>query len=184
VSAIGDFIAKYELLSGIGATVIVGLTVWIVRRATRRTSTSPAVLPYQPLDFELIPLRFEVSLQLPTPEVFVYLQAINYLNRTVALDEIKVNYFKLDSAPHLENIIATDYTVRRRQSMQVRCSRRLIDSEIRGFNLLPKKDRYDASLQVSAKGNAGRKVIKYLNGSNYVHGWISGLPTEPAPKST
>lgn len=181
MQAIGDFIARYGLLSGLGVTALVALATLVWRRVHRERGDG--AFPVVPLDFDLIPLWFEVSLYPPTPEVFVHLQAVNYLRKDVVLDEIKVGYFKVNIAPHLENIVETDYRIPGRQSRQIRCRRRLIDSEIRGFANVERKDRYDASVHVSARGTSGRRTIKYVNTSHDMHGWINGLPTPPtAPK--
>ena len=177
MQAIGDFIARYGLLSGLGVTLLAGVIALIQRHARR--NRSGGAMSVVPLDFEVIPLWFEVSLYPPTPEVFIHLQAVNYLKKDLVLDEIKAGYFKVSIAPHLENIVETDYTIPARQSRQIRCRRRLIDSEIRGFTSVEWKDRYDASVNVSARGAAGRKAIKYVNTSFNMHGWITGLPSHP-----
>ncbi|SRR6266567_1430892 len=177
MAGVADFIARYGIFSGIGVTVLLAAIAFIRRRARRMRSDG--VLRPGPLDFELVPLWFEVSLYPPTPEVYVYLQAVNYLNRNLVLDEIKVSYFKVSSAPHVENITETEYAIPGRQSRQIRCRRRLIDSEIRAFMLLKWEDRFDASVHVSARGHAGRKTIKYVNTSYGMHGWIKGLPSRP-----
>lgn len=176
MAGIADFVAKYGIFSGIGVTVLVGVIAFLWRQARRKASGAMGV---KPLDFELIPLWFEVSLHPPTPEVFVHLQAVNYLSKDLVLDEIMVNYFGVNMAPHLEGIVATHYEIPGRQSRQIRCRHRLIDSEIRGFATLAWKDRYDASVHVSARGSAGRKAMKYVNTSHGMQGWINGLPSHP-----
>lgn len=181
ISAFGDFVAKYGIFSGIGALAVAALGTFALKQARAKRGSN--ILKPQPLDFELIPLRFELSLNLPTPEVMVYLQGINYLNREVALTQINVTYFHVSVAPHLDSISAADYTIGAHQSRQIVCRRRLIDSEIRGYASIEWQDQFEASIHVTARGSSGRRPINYTNTGLVMKGYINGLRSHPlAPK--
>jgi hypothetical protein len=124
-----------------------------------------------PLECELIPIWFDVSLVHDLPQVMVALHAVNYLSKELVLDRVAVEYFHLNQGPPLEDIFATGVTVQPRQSRQVYCRRKLLESEIRAFGNCPEQKQYEATIRVSMKGHAGKRPVTYQPGSNLMIPW-------------
>src|SRR5206468_898727 len=118
----GDFIAKYSIFSGIGV-LLVPLVIWIVKRVRQRRALGTQTLPLKPLDAEVVPLWFHISLNQSIPDVRVYLQVINYLNRELLLSEVTATYLHPHEGPPLENIPGGEYRIPPRRSANVTCRR-------------------------------------------------------------
>src|SRR6266511_3774074 len=195
----GDFIAKYGIFAGIGVVVVTavaskygilpgaGAFVLIIGasaliRYVQRPGQGHRGLPpaIQPLDVEVIPLWFDVSLQQPIPDVSVWVQVVNYLNREVKLSEVTATYCHINEGPPLENIPAVDYRVPTRQSCQVRCRRTLLDAETKLLLAMRWNDHFNAHLAMRVRGAAGRKPIAVDPGGFNIRGWIDGLPSHPS----
>jgi hypothetical protein len=125
-------------------------------------------------DIEIVPLSFIVFLNHPIPEITVTLQAINYLAKTVELEQLTVGYFHVSMAPPIETVRGTEYELSPQVSRQVYCRRPLIDSEIRAFQKMPLTCRLLATIHMSAKDMAGRHSVSLSNHSLVIDGWGDG----------
>jgi hypothetical protein len=149
-----------------------GRLIILRRQRVRDAKQQLLAAKLAPLQFELVPIWFEIVLPADLPQVLVVLQAINYLNKELVLDRVNVEYLHLNQGPPLENIETNDIVLRPRRSQQVYCRRKLLDSEIRAFRNCEEHKQYDAAIRVSAKGHAGRKAISFRPASNFViHGY-------------
>jgi hypothetical protein len=178
---VGDFLERYGLLSGLGV-VLLGATGRLVLYVIHRRR--PAVLAPAPLDAEVIPLWFRVSLNQQIPDVTVFLQVINYRTRQLRVSEATATYLHVGQGPPLENTPAGEYQIPARQSVQVMCRRTLNDAETQALRRLPWSDEATAHLAVRVRGVAGRKVIALNATGLNIRGIVAGLPSHPLIKQT
>jgi hypothetical protein len=156
----GDSIAKYGIFSGIGVAVVTAGVTLTARRLRRgRPTLQSRPFPIRPLDVEVIALWFEVSLSQQIPEVRVWVQFVNYLNRELRLSDVTASYCHINQGPPLENIPAVEYRVPPRQSWQILCRRTLLDAESKVLLAIPWNDQFSAHLNMRLRDTAGRKAI-------------------------
>ncbi len=176
----GDFIAKYGVFSGIGVVILTVLIPRIIGRFRRQRALLALPLPAQPLDVEVIPLWFQVSLNQQIPDVRVYVQVVNYLKRELQLSDVTATYLRPDEGPAFENVPGGEYRIPPRRSWPVTCRRTLLDAETKAVLALPWKDQLSAGLEVRVRGVAGKKPVSVYSGGLAIRGWISGLPSHAA----
>ncbi len=177
----GDFIAKYGIFSGIGVVILTAVITRMISRLRRDPRAPPALLhPAEPLDVEVIPLWFQVSLNQQIPDVRVYVQVVNYLSRELRLSDVTATYLRPDEGPPLENISAGEYRILPRHSWQVTCRRTLLDAETKALLALPWRDQLSAGLEVRVRGVARSKPVAHYSGGLVIRGWITGLPSHPS----
>lgn len=149
-----------------------GGVVWAVRASAqrrKRAERDPRVAAKMlPLQVELTPIWFEVSLRQTLPEVMILLRAVNYLRKELTLEQVRVEYFHVNQGPPLDNIAQADVVIPPQQSREVYCRRRLIESETQVFGNMPVEAQYSGSIRVSARGKAGRRQITYQPGATFV----------------
>jgi hypothetical protein len=178
----GDFIAKYGIFSGIGVVLLTVTVTQIISRMRRRQQPAVPALPHpsEPLDVEVIPLWFLVSLNQQIPDVRVYVQIINYSKRELRLSDVSATYLRPDEGPPLENIPAGENKIPPRRSWHTTCRRTLLDAETKALLALPWRDQRGAALEVRVRGVAGKKTVNAYSGGLAIRGWITGLPSHPS----
>src|SRR5438105_4140252 len=107
----GDFIAKYGIFSGIGGVLLITLATSIIKRVRQQRERRVQTFPPEPLDAEVVPLWFQISLNQPIPDVRVYMRVINYLERELMLSEVSVTYLHPNEGPPLESIPGGEYGI-------------------------------------------------------------------------
>ena len=180
----GDFIAKYGIFSGIGVVILTAVITRMISRFHRGEQRALPALPHlsEPLDVEVIPLWFQVSLNQQIPDVRVYIQVVNYLSRELRLSDVTATYLRPDEGPPLENISGGEYRILPRRSSQVTCRRTLLDAEAKALLAAPWRDQFSAGLEVRVRGVARKKPIALHSGGLVIRGWINGLPSHPSIK--
>ena len=153
-----------------------GLRAWLRERAASNPRPRPQ-------EFELIPIRFEVSVGPGNvPSIVVTLKAINYLRRSLSLNTIRVRYLHIGSAPILSEIGSLDdYDIPGQCSREVYCRRNLQDSEAEPFRSGTADPGDQGSAMLSARGvwskGLRRRELRYEPGVNWViFGVVKGLP--------
>ena len=183
LSPVSDFIAKYGIFSGVGVALLAWAATRAVAAARRKRGYDPnRALAFQPLDVEVVPLSFQVSLTQQIPDVWVWLRVINYLNRDLTVSDVTATYCQVDRGPPLENIPGGEHRITARRSIDVRCRRTLLDAETKVFLTVPWTDEFSAHLNLRLRGTAGKKPIALDVGGFSIRGWITGLPSYPANK--
>ena len=115
------------------------------------------------LALELIPIRFELSLGKPVPTVMLALQAVNYLRSPLVLESIRVRFLHVGDSLVVDEITSPDeYEIPARQSREVTCRRKLIESEAAALRGLWSGEHWwHGSIMCSARGSAGKRVIRF-----------------------
>ena len=152
------------------AVTVGGGVVAVVRRLRRRRADSESPDPKfrrlrertKPLDFELIPIRFEVSTTGPIPRVVVTLRAANYNRKPLTLTSVRVSYLQAHERGSLEEIKAPDeYEVPARQSREVYCRRALVEAEAALFRELPHQTWLHGGCTIAAVGKIGKRDVRF-----------------------
>ncbi len=162
----GDFIAK---------------AIAFVRRRVSRGRQPPALVR-RPLDVEVTPIRFEVSLLQPIPEVAIWVRVVNYSRREMQISEIAATSFQPDEAPSLETLPGGEFRIPARQSWDAMCHRLLMDSETRALEGAQWTHHFRTRLAMRVRGTDGKKSIALDPTGFDIHGWIVGLPSQPSLK--
>lgn len=183
---------KEWLFSGIGVVIILALgrLIFYFRKPIRgpEPATASALSSErqpsrskQPLDYELLPLSFEILLNQEIPQIEIWFYIINFLPRELILTSVQVNQFSLAGGPTLDNIPAgNEVHIPARQWQQLLCRRPLVDSEIRAIDRIQQKNRCNATVIVTSRGSVGGKSIPYSSLSpRALNGWIMGIPPLP-----
>ena len=135
----------------------------------------------RPLDFELIPMSFEITTNTALPSIGVWLQAVNYLSRDLTVASLQVGQFQLSGCPVFETISTTlGIVLPARRSRQLLCRRNLSDAEIRSLAGAHRSDRYNAFVTVSGSYSVKAKLYQYGPYHTLgVNGWLDGIPVIP-----
>jgi hypothetical protein len=137
-----------------------------------------SILDRGPLELEIVPVSFEVSLNATVPSVEIVCTAINYTGKPVTVLQGFITRFTLQSVMSIDNLhIVLPVTVPSRRSHTVYFKRELVESQVqaikRGFGVGAK---HCGSTQISVHVMAGRKPVEFrTRNAQVVHGWISGL---------
>jgi len=180
---VGDFVAKYGIFSGVGGLLLLAAIPLVVRYLRRQHPTAAALpSPIQPLEVEVVPLWFEVSLSQQIPDVRVWVQVVNYLSRELRLSDVTATYCHINQGPPLENIPGGELRIPGHRSWQIMCRRTLLDAETKVFHTVPWRDQFEGNLHVRIRGTAGKKPIALDLSGFAMRGWITGLPSHPSLK--
>lgn len=174
-----EFIARYGVFSGIGVAAIsagVAAIKHVRRKHSARANLPPPFLSHI---LELAPLYFEVSLNTQISEVCIYVRAINYTRREIALSEVTASYFHVNRGPPLENLPAGEYRIPPRHSVELMCRRTLTDAEARVFASVPWSYSFDGRLSLRARGSVWWTRVAVDRHGLAIKGWINGLPSQP-----
>ncbi len=94
----------------------------------------------KPLEFELIPIRFEVDANGTIPRVVITLRAVNHNRKPLKLTSVRVRNLQAHDRGLLEEINSPDeYEVPARQSREVYCRRPLVEAEAALFRAIPQR---------------------------------------------
>jgi hypothetical protein len=151
-------------------TVVGGIAAALRWRRTKR-QTKP---PLYPQEFELFPIRFEVSVGPGNvPTVVVTLRAVNYLRRPLTLTSVRIPYLQISGMPTLSDVESPDdYDVPKQSSREVYCRRNLQDSEAEQFRSMSTNPSDQGGATLIARGFWGkgifRRDLRYQTGANYV----------------
>jgi hypothetical protein len=131
----------------------------------------------QGLALELIPIRFELSLGKPVPTVMLALRAVNYLRSPLVLESIRIRFLHVGASLVVDEITSPDeYEIPARQSREVTCRRKLIESEAAALRELSSGERWrQGSVMCSARGAAGKRNVRFEPAGEFsVYGTVDG----------
>lgn len=137
-----------------------------------------------PLDFELVPIRFEANVSSgAVPHVVVVLRVVNYRRKSLTLVEARVRYLQLAMIGNIDDIRAQDeYVVSPHSSREVYCRRKLHEVEAARIVSAGQEVSRSCSATISGRARVGGKEYRYepINALQVV-GRIEGLPVAPPP---
>ena len=176
-----------QSLATIGTIVAAVITVAGVVIALVRY-TRPRVAAWfrrrrEGLTVELIPIHFELFLGKPLPRVVLTLRAVNYLRTPIVLESIRIRFLHLGTSPGVDEITSPDeYEIPARQSREVSCQRKLIESEAAALRALsPRQRTWQGSILCSARGVSGRREVRFEPTDEFaIYGTVEGLATATA----
>lgn len=165
-----------------GAVAVGGVAIAVVRYARPRVR---AWLQQrrQGLSLELIPIHFELFLGKPLPSVTLTLRAVNYLRTPVILESIRIRFLHVGTSPGVDEITSPDeYQIPARQSREVACRRRLIESEAAALRALSSRQRWwQGSIMCSARGSSGKRDVRFDPAEEFtIYGTVEGLAPSAA----
>lgn len=132
----------------------------------------------QGLALELIPIRFELSLGKPVPSVMLTLRAVNYLRSSLTLESIRIRFLHVGDSLVVDEITSPDeYEIPARQSREVTCHRKLIDSEAVALRELFSEDGLcQGSIMCSARASAGKRSVRFEPPGEFtIYGMVDGV---------
>ena len=114
------------------------------------------------LEFELIPLSFEVRLRDPIPRLEVSFRAVNYTSRPITGLQVSISSMHIDRCAPLEGLSSDDEgDIRPKSSRHVRARKSLIDAEVRTLSEIPPGVYTRANIMFTGRGFKGRKQVKF-----------------------
>lgn len=164
-----------------GVIALGGLAIGLVRYARPRVRVW-FQRRREGLTLELIPVHFELFLGKPLPTVTLTLRAVNYLRTPVLLQAVRIRFLHVGTSPGVDEITSPDeYVIPARQSREVSCRRRLIESEAAALRALSSKQRWwEGSIMCSARGSTGKREVRYEPAGEFtIYGTVDG-PTPTA----
>ena len=115
-----------------------------------------------PLDFELVPQSFEISLGQPLPQLGLSLIAINYMKRAVLLDSIHVSQFQLAGCSTIDGPASSlNFEIPGHRSRYLLCRRTLLDPEVRLIAALEPRQCHNAVFTLSARYVLKGRLCQY-----------------------
>jgi len=174
-----DFIAKYGIFSGIGGVILAAAATWIIGRVRQQRARRVQTLPLDPLDAEVIPLWFQISLNQSIPDVRVYVQVVNYSKRELQVSDVTATYLRPDEGPAFENIPGGEYRIPPRRSWQVTCRAPSWTPKPRRCRRSRGRTRSALDWKCACARRREEAGVCLLGGL-VIRGWISGLPSHPA----
>ncbi len=116
----------------------------------------------EPLEFELIPLSFEVQLRGPIPRLEVLFKAVNYTSRPITGLQVSISSMHIARCALLEGLSSDDEgDIRPKSSRPVRARKSLIDSEVRALSEIPPGVHTEANIVFKGRGFKGRKQVTF-----------------------
>lgn len=114
------------------------------------------------LEFELIPLDFEVRLRDPIPRIEVMFRAVNYTSRSITGLQVSISSMHIGRCAPLEGLSSDDEgDIRPKSSCPVRARKSLIDSEVRALSEIPLGAHTEANIVFKGRGFKGRKQVTF-----------------------
>ncbi|MCL5952146.1 MAG: hypothetical protein M1132_10585 [Chloroflexi bacterium] len=175
---------KEWVFSGIGVAALLTIVQLVrnriehhVPRGEPATAYPPLAqaIPQKPLEYEFLPLSFDVSLNQEIPQIAIWLYAVNYLPTALEFRSLQVRNIYLSTGPDLASIPATDEVrVPARHSKLVHCRRALLDAEVRAIDKKSLTAPWNATLAITCKIVQGRKEAPYGSGLISMNGWVAG----------
>jgi len=129
------------------------------------------------LALELIPIRFELSLTKPVPTVTLELRAVNYLRSPLMLESIRIRLLHVGDSLVVDEITSPDeYEIPARQSLEVTCHRKLIESEAVALRELSTGEaELQGSITCSARAWAGKRSVRFEPPGEFtIYGTVDG----------
>lgn len=156
-------------------TVIAGgaaLIRYVHRRKQRSAEGDLASVPrkFRPqlrrlrerLEFELIPLSFEVQLRGPIPRLEVLFKAVNYTSHPITGLQVSISSMHIHRCAPLEGLSSDDEgDIPPKSSRHVRARKSLIDPEVRVLSEIPPGAHTEANIMFTGRGFKGRKQVKF-----------------------
>jgi len=165
-----------EGVAGLAASIVtvgaglVAAVRWYARRGSAPSSAARAMLVERtkPLDFELIPVRFEIDTTGTIPRVVVTLRAVNYNRKPLALTSARIGFLQAENG-HIEEIRSPDeYEVPARQSREVYCRRPLVEAEAALFRAIPRRTWLQGGCMIASVGKVGKREVRWEPGATFV----------------
>ncbi len=114
------------------------------------------------LEFELIPLSFEVRLKDQIPRIEVMFRAVNYTSRPITGLQVSISSMHIDRRALLEGLNSDDEgDIRPKNSRHVTARKSLIDSEVRVLSEIQPGAHTEANIMFKGRGFRGRKPVKF-----------------------
>ena len=114
------------------------------------------------LEFELIPLSFEVQLRGPIPRLEVLFKAVNYTSRPITGLQVSISSMHIDRCAPLEGLSSDDEgDIPPKSSRHVRARKSLIDPEVRVLSEIPPGAHTEANIRFTGRGFKGRKQVTF-----------------------
>ena len=147
----------------VGGVIAVGGVAIALVRLLRPRIVSWLRQRRQGLALELIPIRFELSLAKPVPTVTLELRAVNYLRSPLMLESIRIRLLHVGDSLVVDEITSPDeYEIPARQSLEVTCHRKLMESEAAALRGLSTGEReLQGSIMCSARASAGKRTVRF-----------------------
>jgi hypothetical protein len=179
---------KSNLTLGASAATILTFVGLVIRSAFRRRNPEPSATPVvwgkgytpaYPLDIEVVPIFFDLTLDSTPPRIEVLGQCTNYQNKSLSSLAGEIFQLYLSGAnPAIENIpIAGPLDVPSRRSKLLRFTRVLGALEVDAIRKSFTPDgRFTATMRLRVTGKVGRREVEFLpHAPLSLGGWVSGL---------
>ncbi|HUF28729.1 MAG TPA: hypothetical protein VMM18_17240 [Gemmatimonadaceae bacterium] len=161
-----------------GLAKFLSIVAAFATRFRRQGQPLPVSVPSQrllelsrPLDFELIPISFEIATDQRPPRIQVCFRAVNYLRKKLRFSAVMVDRLSLPDGPYLSAIPGTHLVeIPVRRSMLVYCERAISDTEVSALQATHPLHLLSGALTVSALGFAGRNAVAGTFGSMAILG--------------
>jgi hypothetical protein len=150
---------------------VVGGVVALVRYLRRRAAVPVDLLleRRRPLDFEIVPIRFEVSTTGDVPRALMVLRAVNYRRKPLKLTSLRISYFRAHDRAVLDEVRSPDeYQIPPMRSQEVYCRRSLVEAETTLFRAVPQRTWLQGGCSIVAVGRLGKKEVRYEPGATFV----------------
>lgn len=131
------------------------------------TSVPPKLRPQvrrlrERLEFELIPLSFEVRLRDPIPRLEVLFRAVNYTSRPITRLQVTVSSIRINRCAPLKGLSSDDEgDIRPKSSRHVGARKSLIDPEVRVLSEIQPGAHTEANIMFTGRGFKGRKQVTF-----------------------
>jgi hypothetical protein len=133
----------------------------------------------RPLDVEMLPQYFEVTLTSTVPEVRVYVYVVNHLKRKISVEALSAQQFRLSSGHPVGTLtIGSEIEIEPHRTKVLMCQRTLVEAEIRAILSLPISSMPNACMTLAGRVRAGRKLLKVGPDSGVS---VNGYITRPEP---
>ncbi len=121
------------------------------------------------LEFELIPLDFEVRLKDPIPRLEVSFRAVNYTSRPITGLQVSISSMHIHRCAPLEGLSSDDEgDIPPKSSRHVRARKSLIDPEVRVLSEIPPGVHTEANIMFTGRGFKGRKQVTFRSSLAHV----------------
>jgi len=160
-----------------------GVARWISTRVRRAPESRWIPGRRPPHDgFEVLPLHFEVNLDLQVPTVTVAMYAVNYTRHELEVASLAIDELRTAGVPFASIGLLGEPIVRRRSAFVIYARRRLADSEAREASRSGSGQWSIGSINFVARARHGHTQLKYGPvAAMTISGVVNGRFAVPGP---